>query len=262
MDTVEVNGVRLAYRRAGGDKPPAVLLHGLMGSSAVWTPVARVLSTELEVITPDARGHGDSSAPDGPYRYDDLAADVVGLIGELGLHAPVLVGHSMGGMTAALAATRLGPALRGLVLLDPTFLDPERQDEVYASDVRSQHLQAVDQGRAALLEDSFARHAHRPAELVEAQVDARLRTSASAFDILRPPNPPFRELMTSVDVPTLLVVGDRTVVTAGVAAELAGLNHRVQVRHIDGAGHGVPFDEPDTVARAVLDFTGTLPVPG
>lgn len=255
----DVNSVTIAYLRTGGDKPSAVLLHGLMGSGAGWTPVARVLEAELDVIMPDARGHGRSSAPDSGYRYPDLAADAVGLVRELGLERPVLIGHSMGGLTAALVASQIGHLLRGLVLVDPTFLSSERQREVHESDVAAHHHHAMRLGRSALLQDALARHTHRSPELVEVQVEARLDTSPAAFDILRPPNPPYRELVTSLEVPTLLVIGDKPVVTLEMATELRELNPRVRIEQIDDAGHGLPFDQPERLAQSVLAFVRELP---
>src|SRR5204862_4623788 len=91
----EANGTRIHYVRAGGPKPPLVMLHGLMGSGACWTPVARALEDHFDVVLPDARGHGGSSAPERGYGYDDHAADVVGLVRGLALDRPVLLGHSM-----------------------------------------------------------------------------------------------------------------------------------------------------------------------
>src|SRR5690348_1012751 len=102
----ETNGIGLHYVRTGGAKSPVVLLHGLLGSGACWTPLARALESEFDVVMLDARGHGGSSAPDHGYRYDDHASDVVGMIRGLDLARPVLLGHSMGGMTAAVVASR------------------------------------------------------------------------------------------------------------------------------------------------------------
>lgn len=259
--TADVNGVTISYLRTGGHKPSVVALHGLMGSGAGWTPVARLLEAELDVVLPDARGHGRSSAPDSGYRYPDLAADVIGLIQELGLRSPVLIGHSMGGMTAALAATRLGRRVRGLVLVDPTFLSSERQQEVHLSDVAGQHREALRLGRAALLEDALARHTRRAPELVELQVQARLDTSLAAFEVLTPPNPPYRDLVRALEVPTMLVIGDRPVVTLDTATELRDLNPLLRVEQVDDAGHGLPFDQPERLAQLVLDFVRELPDP-
>ena len=75
----EANGIDLHYLRTGGAKPPLILLHGLMGSGACWTSVARALEGEFDVVMPDARGHGQSSTPLHGYRYDDHASDVLGL---------------------------------------------------------------------------------------------------------------------------------------------------------------------------------------
>src|SRR5690349_23872155 len=102
----EVNGINIHYLRTGGAKPPLVLLHGLTGSGACWSPLARALAAEFDVVMPDARGHGNSSTPLTGYRYEDHARDVIGLIRELGLAASVLLGSSMGGLTAALVASQ------------------------------------------------------------------------------------------------------------------------------------------------------------
>jgi len=256
--TADVNGVTISYLRTGGDKPSAVLLHGLMVSGAGWAPVARLLEAELDLILPDARGHGCSSAPDSGYRYSDLAADATGLILELNLSRPLLIGHSMGGMTAALAETRIGHPLSGLILVDPTFLSEDRQREVYESDVAAHHRRALSLGREALLRDALERHAHRSPALVESQVEARLNTSLAAFDILWPPNPPYRELVRALDVPTLLVIGDKPVVTLEVATELCEINPRLRVDQVDDAGHGLPFDQPERLAQSVLGFVREL----
>ena len=254
----EANGIRIEYRRTGGDKSAVVLLHGLMGSGATWTPVARALERDFDVVTPDARGHGGSSKPPRGYRYDDLADDVVGLVRGLGLARPVLLGHSMGGMTAAVVASRRAVPLRALVLVDPTFLEPERQREVYASDVAEQHRIALTRSKAELVADARARHRHRPPEIAELQVDARLQTSLAAFDVLTPPNPLYRELVRAIDVPALLVIGGAPVVTPEQATELRGLNARLRVEQIADAGHGLPFDQPERLAEVVTSFVRAL----
>ena len=89
-----------------------MLLHGLAASGACWSPLARVLEDRFDVVMPDARGHGKSNAPLHGYRYEDHATDVIALIQELGLVAPIVLGHSMGGMTAAVVASRVAGDIR------------------------------------------------------------------------------------------------------------------------------------------------------
>lgn len=255
-DVCDANGVRIHYLRTGG-APPVVLLHGLMGSGACWTPLARALERDFDVVMPDARGHGDSSAPPHGYRYEDLASDVAGLLRGLALERPFVLGHSMGGMTAALLASRT--RLRGVVLLDPTFLSPERQREVYASDVAAQHRRLLGVGRAELVAQARARHPQRSRELVELQAEARLRTRLQALEVLAPPNPDYRDVVRAIDAPILLVIGDDPVVTLDMAIELRRLNPRVRIAQIPNAGHGLPFEQPDRVAEVVLAFLRDVP---
>jgi pimeloyl-ACP methyl ester carboxylesterase len=251
----ETNGISLRYLRTGGAGDPVVLLHGLMGSGACWTPVARTLEGELDVIMPDARGHGGSSAPSVGYRYDDHAGDVAGLIHALDLSRPVLVGHSMGGMTAAVVASRGAGLIRGLVLVDPTFLEPDRQREVSGSGVADEHRRALRSSKSELVAQGRARHPHRPPEIIELQAEARLQTHIAAFDVLTPPNPAYRDVVSAIEVPTLLIIGDRSpVVTLEMAAELQHLNPRLRVEQVRDAGHGLPFDQPERLAAAILSF--------
>ena len=55
---VMTNGVRINYTRTGGDKPPLVLSHASTDYGRFWTPVARTLEPDYDVIMYDQRGHG------------------------------------------------------------------------------------------------------------------------------------------------------------------------------------------------------------
>jgi len=237
-----------------------VFLHGLMGSGATWLPMTGALGLEFDLIVPDARGHGDSSAPDDGPTYHDLAEDVAQLIAHIRLRQPVLVGHSMGGMTAAVAAAhQCAGRLRGLVLVDPTFITPELQQEVWASDLAGHHRRTLTESKESLLAEALARHPHRDSAVVEVQVTAHLKTRPSAFGVLRPPNPDFRTLIRSIGVPILLVIGDTPVVSPEVAHELSELNPNVRVEQIAAAGHGLPFDQPEQLAATITSFLDGLP---
>jgi pimeloyl-ACP methyl ester carboxylesterase len=253
----EANGIAIHYLRTGGALPPVVLLHGLTGNGACWTPLARALEGDFDVVMPDARGHGGSSVPDHGYRYDDHASDAAGLLRGLELAGPVLLGHSMGGMTAALVASR-GAGIRGLVLVDPTFLSPERQREVHDSDVAAQHRLTLGLPKSDLVAQARARHPRRSHEIVELQAEARRMTRIPAFDVLVPPNPAYRDVVRAIDVPILLVLGDSPVVTLDMATELRGLNPRIRVEQVADAGHGLPFDQPERLAEVVAAFLREL----
>ena len=64
--------------------------------------------------------------------------------------------------------------------------------------------------------------------------------------------------MTSIDVPSLLVIGDSPVVTLEVATELRSLNPRVRIEQIQNAGHGLPFEQPERLGEVVVSFLREL----
>ncbi|HEX2814636.1 MAG TPA: alpha/beta hydrolase [Sphingopyxis sp.] len=252
--TCHANGIDIHYRRTDAGKPPLVALHGLIGSGACLLPLARTLEKNFDVILPDARGHGGSSAPDRGYLYGDLAGDVLALIEKLALPAPVLVGHSMGGMTAAVAASTSGSTLTALVLIDPTFISPAWQQEVHESDIAAEHRQLLLSTRDELITAARLRSPNRSPGLIGHLVDARLRTSPSAFEVLTPPNPDWRDLVRTLTVPTLLLIGDRGVVSLETARELQSLNPLLRYELIADAGHGLPYDEPARSGATILAF--------
>ena len=250
----EANGIDIHYLRTGGSKPPVVLLHGLTGSGACWSPLARALEAEFDVVMPDARGHGHSSTPLSGYRYEDHAGDVVGLIQGLELATPVVLGHSMGGMTAAVVASQMGAALRGVILADPTFLSPECQRDVYESDAVEQQRRLLSSDRADVLAQARVRHAHRTPEIIELVTEARMNTPLDAFEVLTPPNPDYQRLVSAIDVPILLIIADKGIVSIETARELQTLNPRLCVEQIQGAGHGLHYDQPERFEAVVRSF--------
>lgn len=119
--TIEVDGIRLHYTRTGAGtlraKPPVVLAHGFTDSGLCWTPVAEALEADYDLIMVDARGHGQSDAPEACYTLPQMAADLRGVIAGLGLRQPAVIGHSMGGgITLALAG--LYPDVPGAIILE------------------------------------------------------------------------------------------------------------------------------------------------
>jgi pimeloyl-ACP methyl ester carboxylesterase len=254
-------GIELHYLRTGGPKPPLVLLHGLTGNGACWSPVARLLQAEFDVVMPDARGHGQSSTPLFGYRYEDHAADVLALMAKLGLAAPILLGHSMGGMTATMVSAQAGSRVRALILADPSFLSAQRQREVRDSDVAEQHRRVLSQSKAELLAELHRRHPHRCGDLLELLATARLQSRLSAFDVLTPPHPDYQQLISIIGVPMLLVLGDSPVVSLETARQLQRLNARIRIEQIQQAGHGLPYDQPERLAAAVRSFLAALAVP-
>lgn len=112
--------LNLAYRRFGrAAGVPMLLLHGLIYTSYDWIDVANDLGADHDVVALDQRGFGDSDfSPSGDYHVNDFAADVERLLDHLGWQQCVLIGHSMGGRIAAVAADSFPERVSGLLLVD------------------------------------------------------------------------------------------------------------------------------------------------
>ena len=255
----EANGINIHYTRTGGSKPPLILLHGLTANGACWTPLAHIIEGDYDVIMPDARGHGKSSVPAYGYRYEDLANDVVGLIQALRLAAPFLIGHSMGGMTAAVVANRNPKLLRCLILADPTFLSPKVQRQIRDSDVADQHRRYLNMSFDDVVAEARTKHPDRALDTIKLIARARLQTSMSAFEVLTPPNPDYMQVVSGIEVPSLLVIGGSAgVVSPDVAADLQHVNLRLQVEQIPEAGHGLHYEQPERFAVVVESFLRSI----
>jgi pimeloyl-ACP methyl ester carboxylesterase len=163
-------------------------------------------------------------------------------------------------MTAAVVASEAGTAIRGVVLADPTFLSPERQREVHDSDVAAQHRRVLGLRKGEALAEARLRHPQRSHEIVELVTQARLRTATRAFDVLTPPNPDYRALVSAIAVPMLLVIAEHGVVSLDTARELQTLNRRLRYERLADVGHGLPYDQPDRLAAVVRSFLKSVVV--
>jgi len=100
------NGIRQHYYRTGGEKPALLLLHGFNEYGLSWLHVAKELEGDYDVIMVDARGHGRSDGIASGFSSAVLVEDVAGVICELKLGRPRIIGLSQGGSTVLrLAAT-------------------------------------------------------------------------------------------------------------------------------------------------------------
>ena len=117
---VVINHLRLHLLEWGEpDAPPLLLLHGGNQSAHSWDLVSLHLADRYHIYALDQRGHGDSEwARDAEYAPDQMARDALALIAQEGAAAPIVVGHSMGGMVT-MRLTALEPTLpRAVGLVD------------------------------------------------------------------------------------------------------------------------------------------------
>lgn len=122
MPFTQIHGLKFHYQQAGSG-PDVVLIHGVTGDLSIWllSRTVQTLAQTHRVTAYDLRGHGYTDAPASGYTSADHAADLFGLMDELGVSRATLVGHSFGGVIAAHAAAERPERVGALVLSDPYF---------------------------------------------------------------------------------------------------------------------------------------------
>jgi 3-oxoadipate enol-lactonase len=122
-----MTAVDVSYTVEGAaDAPVVVLANSLGATRSMWDPQVPLLAERYRVVTYDARGHGESPAPAGPYTLDDLVDDLIALLDEVGAQRAHVAGLSLGGMTAMRLAAREPARVDRLALLC-TSANPDPQ---------------------------------------------------------------------------------------------------------------------------------------
>jgi 3-oxoadipate enol-lactonase len=261
MMKVRTNGIDIHYvidDSTGGTGPWLTLSHSLGCNVSMWDDQMDVLTGRFRVLRFDTRGHGQSSAPPGPYTLDELAEDVHGLFAHLGIERTHWIGLSMGGMIGETYALAHPDVFESLVLADTTSKRPPNAREMWGERIRV----AQTQGMPALVESTLARWFTEPFRAARPDVMARI-----GADILATPPDGFAgccEAISRVDLahrlheircPVLVMVGDQD---HGTPPEMAREIHRnlpgSQLVIIPDASHLSNVEQPALFNRAITDF--------
>ncbi len=261
--TVSANGLEVFYHRTGGDKPPMLLLHGYTDNGACWTPLAKVLQADYDIIMPDARGHGQTSGALGTLNTELLAQDTAAIIRALGLGKAIVFGHSMGGITALALAANDPDLVLAAVLEDPPFIEAEN---FVPSEEQIQNLEVEKIEKRAFRELPLEARIARGRADNPGWSDDELKPWATAkgefnLDIvsfhLGFRSYLWREDIAKVTCPLLLITGDAAkgcFVTPELAALSEQLCRTCTTAYIGGAGHCVHRDCFDETIAAVAAF--------
>ncbi|WNZ11141.1 alpha/beta hydrolase [Streptomyces sp. 11x1] len=258
----------LAYLDTGSGTP-LVLLHGGFTDHTMWRDLVPVLTAAgHRVIAPDARGHGASANASKPFRFaDDLAA----LLRHLDTGPAILVGMSMGGGTAVDTALEHPDLVRALVVSgvgtsEPEYTDPWTKDSVarYYGTLMSGDLE----GWLEVVAEAVA-GPHREVDDVDPGIVRRVREMSRATALKhtvgeRDWHVPVTDTWAraaTITVPTLAVNGaldapDLIAMAERLVTTVAAKGHTVAV---EGAGHYVNMEQPDTFTAHVLDWLNRLP---
>lgn len=198
--TIRAGDLEVHYLEAGSGTP-LILLHGGTATTESWGDWLPQLAAKYRVIAPDTRGHGRTNNPAGRLGYDQFADDTAALITALGLELPLIVGYSDGGQAALEFGLRHPGVASGLVLggtvsrPTPAYIDgltgwgfpaPGEVDTAKLAEVWGDHFEWIKRTHRDWTE--FLRQISRLWLTLPEYSDAQVA---------------------SIDVPTLVVMGDR-----------------------------------------------------
>jgi pimeloyl-ACP methyl ester carboxylesterase len=259
---VTLRGVRLHFYDWGNPSaPPLVLLHGGAAHARWWDHVAPVLAERYYVIAFDLRGHGDSGWVVPPaYEIEDYVGDAEEAFSALGLAAPVVVGHSLGGFIALTYATRHAKTLRGLVVVDIGFRLKSSRTMRLLRNMPGPHYRDEDEVLRRFQLLPAETRAAPPLLHHIARTSVRAREAGGftlKFDratMVRAPRD-LSLLLEKITCPTLLLRGSHSQHFAVTTmADMVGRCPRARGAEIPGAGHHVFLDNPTAFLNAVGDF--------
>jgi pimeloyl-ACP methyl ester carboxylesterase len=287
VNIATVNRVSVAYDDVGHGTP-VVLVHGHPFDRSMWAPQVAALTgpareesargesapgesapgesapgESARVIVADLRGYGASAPGDGTT-WESFARDVEGLLDHLRLDRVVLGGLSMGGQIVQECYRLFPDRIGALVLADTTAraeTDAGRRARLAMAErlLREGMRGYADENLARMLAPYNVAALPTVAAHVHAMMTATSPRAAAAALRARATRPDYRELLTRVTVPTLVVVGRDDEFTPVAEAEaMCRLLPDATLAVIDGAGHLPTLERPGAVDEALRSFLDRL----
>jgi pimeloyl-ACP methyl ester carboxylesterase len=261
-DFITVDGVRFHYYRTGGDKPPLVLNHGWTNNALCWAATIRALEGDFDVIAYDAQGHGQSDRLGERFGEAERAGALLGIVEALGLRKPVLMGHSMGAQTVAVAARQRPDLPSAVVLEDPPWYEvPDARDRVRATWTEWFEWVRTVPGkpRDVAVAEYRLQQPNWSDELLGLRVDAYQQMDMGLLTLPAWDFTPWRELAAALRCPWLLVIGETGegrdgIVTAAQAEEASRLSPHLRYVQIKNTGHNPRNDHFDEYISVVKEF--------
>lgn len=251
-------GARIKYWVDGPADAPALLLaHALGTASALWDPQLPSLVERFRVIRYDARGHGDSSAPDGEYTIDQLGYDALSVLDAAGVKRAHVCGLSLGGLTAIWMGLNAPARVHRLVLANTAARIASAEFWQARIDlIRAEGLASVAAGAPVrwFTEPYRLQHPDQPAKFQQLVLECSPAGYASCAAALRDTD--LRPSLPWLDAPSLVITGTHDPVTPPSDAEalVAGIPG-AKARVLDAA-HFSNVERAADFTDAMIAFLG------
>jgi 3-oxoadipate enol-lactonase len=234
---------------------PVLMINSLGADLSMWEPQLDALGGRHRVIRYDARGHGRSAVPPGPYTVDDLGRDALALLDGLDVARAHVVGLSLGGMTAMWLAAHAPERVGRLVLCCTSAqLGPPGPWAERAALVRARGAAAVAEAVVGRwLTPAFA--AARPADvatlraMVAATPAEGYAGACAAIERMDQ-----RSALPGITAPTLVIAGADDPATPPAHAELiAAAVPGARLEIVPDAAHLATWQHPDLVNPLICE---------
>jgi pimeloyl-ACP methyl ester carboxylesterase len=257
------DALEIAFDECGSGRP-VVWLHGINEDRLSWTPVTQQLADEMRCVRIDFRGHGASSRCRA-YELDGLVSDVTSVISASGIDSPVVVGHSLGGLVATIAAAMgaTGPvvcidqplALEGFAEIVHPLVARLRNPATYADALMEEKL-ALGMG---LVPEPLFRELERKTRTSDQNVvlDIWKPMLAWDFEAMDAAKSILEQLLRTIDVPYLALHGQP--VESGYEEWFRSANPAATIEYWTGMGHWLHLVDPARFANRVRDFVSQHP---
>jgi 3-oxoadipate enol-lactonase len=243
-----------------GQGPPVVLLHPFPCDHEFWNPVAAALESRYQLILPDLRGHGDSEIGDGTALMQKHASDIARVLDAVGIGKAAFIGCSIGGYILFEFWRRFRERVTSLVLCDT-------RPQADTAEARANRLKAaatvLEKGTEPFLETMIPKLmgrttvSSRPDLVVGASAMMRRMSAEDISQVQRgmAERPDSVADLKTINVPTLIVIGEEDVLSTVADGELMRQNIAgSQLKVIPKAGHYAPWEQPVAVGTVLRQF--------
>jgi 3-oxoadipate enol-lactonase len=251
------NGIEINYA-IEGEGPVVTFSHSLACHLGMWDAQVEALKGRYRVLRFDTRGHGQTSAPAGPYTLEQLAEDLRALLDRLGIRETHFVGLSMGGMIGQVFALAYPAMVQSLVLCDTTSRYPAAAAPIWADRIRAVESTGMEPMVAPTLERWFtAPFRARNRDLME-RIGAMIRSTPPQGYVgccHAIPRIDVTDRLGEVRCPALVIVGEED---PGTPVEMARQIHAAlpgaELAILRSASHLSNLEQPAEFNRVLAGF--------
>ena len=259
------DGIRLHYEVIGrSNATPVLMIQGLGADKHGWDMQRIPLALQYRVIAFDNRGAGRSDKPFGHYSLEQMAADAIAVLDQVGVEKAHIVGASMGGAITQIIGLKYPERVMSLTLACTACRNHPWRREL----LHGWATHATEKGMGAMTREaarwvigprSFRRLLPAFGWLGPLAMGRTSHAFVSQVNAILDIDDSISDQLIDVKAPTLVLVGNQDILTPrGDSEEIADLMPNAELVVISGAAHGFMVEHATTFNRVLMEFLGRV----